>query len=300
MQYAMNIDWQRFSDNPREATAEQLEEMRREWPYFVWPSLLRLEKGVADDALTAQLRTDIALAVGDREALAAILDPDADFADFYPDMKPVKMTTNTTIDTYLNRFGTDNDKETDLLTRMIFDSGPRELLPDDEYESEEEALKESREEEMREDEKNTQSTASERITITAHTGQPAPTANDATALRIDAFLAVSKQPAHVPEALMGMIAEKEAQQSVPQRTDADAETTPPNSPLPGKQPSEAPSSPSALTLSLAKMMIKNHNYAKALEIISQLNLENPEKSAYFADQIRFLKKLIIIQQQNHQ
>ena len=30
-----------------------------------------------------------------------------------------------------------------------------------------------------------------------------------------------------------------------------------------------------------------------LEIISQLNLNYPKKNAYFADQIRFLEKLII-------
>ena len=33
--------------------------------------------------------------------------------------------------------------------------------------------------------------------------------------------------------------------------------------------------------------------AKALEIIKQLNLNNSKKNAYFADQIRFLEKLII-------
>lgn len=40
-------------------------------------------------------------------------------------------------------------------------------------------------------------------------------------------------------------------------------------------------------------MIKNRNYGKALEIIQAISLNNPGKSAYFADQIRFLKKLII-------
>lgn len=51
----------------------------------------------------------------------------------------------------------------------------------------------------------------------------------------------------------------------------------------------------ALTESLAKIMVKNGNYRKALEIITQLNLKNPEKSIYFADQIRFLRKLILNQ-----
>ena len=45
--------------------------------------------------------------------------------------------------------------------------------------------------------------------------------------------------------------------------------------------------------SLAKIYIKQRRYAKALEIIRKLNLNNPEKNIYFADQIRFLEKLII-------
>jgi len=44
---------------------------------------------------------------------------------------------------------------------------------------------------------------------------------------------------------------------------------------------------------LAKIYIKQKKYEKALEIIRKLNLIYPEKSCYFADQIRFLEKLII-------
>jgi hypothetical protein len=44
---------------------------------------------------------------------------------------------------------------------------------------------------------------------------------------------------------------------------------------------------------LARIYIKQGNYSKALEIIRQLSLDNPKKNAYFADQMRFLEKLII-------
>jgi hypothetical protein len=44
---------------------------------------------------------------------------------------------------------------------------------------------------------------------------------------------------------------------------------------------------------LAKIYIKQKKFSKALEIIRKLNLIYPEKSRYFADQIRFLEKLII-------
>ena len=47
------------------------------------------------------------------------------------------------------------------------------------------------------------------------------------------------------------------------------------------------------TETLAKIYIKQGRYSKALEIIQRLNLNYPKKRAYFADQIRFLKKLII-------
>jgi len=51
--------------------------------------------------------------------------------------------------------------------------------------------------------------------------------------------------------------------------------------------------PASLTESFVRVLIKNRNYSKALQIISEINLKNPEKSIYFADQMRFLKKLII-------
>ncbi len=47
-----------------------------------------------------------------------------------------------------------------------------------------------------------------------------------------------------------------------------------------------------LTESLAKIYIKQKRYYKAIEIIKKLSLKYPEKSIYFADQIRFLEKLI--------
>ena len=50
------------------------------------------------------------------------------------------------------------------------------------------------------------------------------------------------------------------------------------------------------TEALAKIYIKQGDYSKALEIIQRLNLLFPKKSAYFADQIRFLEKIILIKQ----
>ena len=50
---------------------------------------------------------------------------------------------------------------------------------------------------------------------------------------------------------------------------------------------------SYFTETLAKIYVKQRRYGKALEILDRLSLIYPKKNAYFADQIRFLQKLII-------
>ena len=47
------------------------------------------------------------------------------------------------------------------------------------------------------------------------------------------------------------------------------------------------------TETLARIYIKQGRYSKALEIIRRLSLQVPKKNDYFADQIRFLEKVII-------
>lgn len=53
---------------------------------------------------------------------------------------------------------------------------------------------------------------------------------------------------------------------------------------------------SYFTETLARIYIKQGRYSKALEIIQRLYLEYPKKNRYFADQIRFLQKLILNEQ----
>jgi hypothetical protein len=55
---------------------------------------------------------------------------------------------------------------------------------------------------------------------------------------------------------------------------------------------------SFFTETLAKVYFKQKRYEKALEIIRNLSMKYPKKNIYFADQIRFLEKLIINTKKN--
>jgi hypothetical protein len=61
---------------------------------------------------------------------------------------------------------------------------------------------------------------------------------------------------------------------------------------------EEPAEEEYFTETLARIYIKQGRYQKALDIIQRLSSSYPEKNAYFADQIRFLEKLIINSKKN--
>ena len=71
------------------------------------------------------------------------------------------------------------------------------------------------------------------------------------------------------------------------------EPQPDEEPLPEGTQTEEDEDDSCFTETLAKIYVKQQRYSKALEIIKKLSLKYPKKNAYFADQIRFLEKLII-------
>lgn len=191
-------------------TYQEAATLADKYPYFAYAMLMGVR--LAPDADARQkMKSRLSANIGDPVALREILHLNSEsLAEFYPDALPPQLSTDQTIDTFIDRFGAPGM--------------PVELQP------------------------------------------AAPAAIE------DLF------PDEFPDTVRKPIAEEVITQMQPKEAAEE------------KQP-ETP----ALTESFARILIKNKNYSKALTIIEELNLKNPEKSIYFADQIRFLKKLIINQ-----
>lgn len=208
------------------------------YPYFIVPAIEELPSATGEQRL--QLVRRIAAAVGDPVALRAIIgiDPE-EFIEFYPDLHTPELSTEDTIDSFLDRFGGQNRPQAteieDIITPVAvpYDMSSLEALPEIE--------------------------GADLLIPSIPSCDPAPAGSHA----------IKPEP--------------EAKQDIDV---IESDKTP------AAEQSGAEKGDSNLSESLAKIMIKNGNYQKALEIITEISLNNPKKSIYFADQIRFLKKLI--------
>jgi len=212
----------------------------QKYPYFIYPAVKALRKGVADQEESIRLRRLVAANVGDIPALRIMLglDPE-EFARFYPDMLPPSLTTADTIDSFLSRFGNPEAPTPSAVARIPIEPAIDIYTPE-----------------------------------AGNDDTPAvETSDDPTASAIDAFLATVPAPHPI-------------QRNIPSRPGDDNDKI-------ATQNSQGTAGATTISESAARDFIKNHNYQSALEIIQRLILINPEKSIYFADQIRFLRKLIV-------
>lgn len=230
-----------------------------EYPAFLLPLVLELRHphGHLDDAAVARLVERISLSVPDRRRVKVLIDPEGTgrYDRFYPGQqkKAESMSTDDAIDTFLSSYGNIDPEEEALLNRMIFNP-----VPD--------------------------------YAATLERENPRPAApRDEQDRLLDAFLAGTPAPAAAPSASAAAVP-ADNQQPVTS-TPGTAATGPDEAPATAQRHPKAHAG-SLLSESLAKIFIKQHNYRRAYEIISSLSLNYPEKSIYFADQLRFLRKLI--------
>ncbi len=253
---------QLLADTDRPVPADWVREMETCFPCFTLPETLYLKRSA--DAEESEARTksleNLALRVTDKQAFVASVDMnEAERSRFYPAEAPAaEMTTDDAIDTFLQRYGSSSPEEEALLEKLIFN-------PVAEYAGVLEA------------------------------SLPAVEPADEQDRMIDAFLHSSDRK-NVPEPDATVAQTDDIAQS--ESAVASGQTVADKEAAHAAEPESPAPKTGLLSESLAKIFIKQRRYSRAYEILSGLSLNYPEKSIYFADQLRFLQKLIINQQSN--
>lgn len=188
-------------------------------------------------------------------------DPEASrFDGFYPSRDTRRTpSTNAAIDDFLNTYGHQSDEENELLERLIFNPVP-------DY--------------------------SQQLAMEEESSLPAddPAADsDSAEARLNRFI-LSHRPGS-PQLTVAPDSPASKPES-PVQTKAPAAKAKPQ-PKESREPKKATPPDGLLSESLAKIYIKTRRYEQAYEILNGLSLRFPEKSSYFADQLRFLRKLIL-------
>lgn len=241
---------------PTSATTDEALRWLERYPYFTLPAFLALKNGSVSAPEADALAARVAISLPDIDSLAQTLGQQAPlFDNFYPDEQKPTPGTIDTIDTFLATFGHADERETDALSKLIFSPVPDYAAV---------------------------LAAEERGSVPTRQEIDDPALSEQDRL-INSFIAESRA-AGIPD---------DDGSPMPDQPESDKLTNQDTKPQP--RPVAAPKEPesASLTESLVRVLVKNRNYSKAIEIISDLSLKNPEKSIYFADQIRFLRKLII-------
>ncbi len=259
--------------NPQEPVNKQwVLNMLQTHSCFYLPAALLLKRNPdgLDKATLQRLHSAVMMNCADRTAIIDYVDPNnAGWDAFYPKEEIMKSPTDQTIDDFIQRFGHISTPEEDaVLERLILNPVPGDyfggteapLDPSDPLSLPPELMKKDDSEKAASKENETE----------------------------QSIETTEKEPAESPGVTnhSGPLVEPSAGR-IPVEAQDDVTHT---------ESSDSANEESLLTESLVKIFIKRHNYERALDIISRLSLNYPEKSVYFADQKRFLKKLIINQQ----
>jgi len=226
-------------------------------PYLALPVLRYLQQhgDTLDPARRRRLQLLVAMHSPDPARARDVLSGDEADEPFYPEpQRPRKPTTESTIDTFLDKYGRCDEAEEELLTRLIFNPTP-------DYAQ--------------------QLAAEEAASLPDEPDDPDDNSQDAL---INRFIISHPHGESAHHADGRQLPEPDcAPEPEPLADSSGMASQPVGGVAAGR---------SALSLSLARVYLKQRRFERAKEIITQLSLNNPEKSVYFADQLRFIGKLI--------
>lgn len=247
-------------------------------PYHVYPLIiyLRDHHRELDDDTRRALMAHVAMHSPDASAAAALADiTDDGWGALYPREAAQTPGTVATIDKFIQTYGHTSEEEDALLERLILNPTPdygAVLADEDKTSGEGAAVADA-------------TSAGIDNFLAAHGGVPS------TVAEASAEPAVSTEPAAEPPVAPATAPAAEPV-TAPATAPAIDSTKKDDTTAKPKKAAKEPTPASSLSESLAKIYIKQGRYRRAYEILSDLNLKNPEKSIYFADQLRFLRKVI--------
>ena len=258
------------------------------------PAMLELKTRYAEmsPARADRLKQQVALNAHCPRAVALYVDLGGDdWLHIYPAPKQGEaLSTDAAINTFLDIYNpsANDDKEINLLERLIFNPTP-------DYAT----VLEEQERETGSDQSQSHDSQDDMIAsfLSAHpaadvAGKNRPSVAEPSTEPSEVTLAEpAKEPESEPVAVREPVAEPVPEQK------SESASAGQKGRRPARTAAAAPAQhPGTLSESLARIFIRQKRYRQAYDIISDLNLNYPEKSVYFADQLRFLRRLIAIQE----
>lgn len=265
-----SLDIQDILSGKASPTVDAALEMLREHPTCVLPAAMCLRAGAQGASPEDRRRLIHAVALGcaDRIAMADLADLSGqDWASIYPQVETQKQkTTRDAINIFIETYGHSSAEEDALLEKLIFNPVAPDYFQDiDEPYDPADPLA-LPPELMAEPEKKGRGEEASKLDGSINSER---LVNQDRLVNSDVPEGAGRPEGPVDSGLSG---ESDGAAAVEGLGDG----------------REEPS----LMESLAKIYIKQRKYGRALEIINNLSLKYPEKSVYFADQIRFLRKLV--------